>query len=81
MEKQKKGISTRLKNLMKGYIGKRYNYYWHGQQFMWTVTINGIMGDTGYFVTEVNDGNDVWPSNASYGEVTNNIKKGLFIEV
>lgn len=80
MENQAKGISTRLKNQMKRYIGKRYNYYWHGQQFMWTVTIKGLISDTGYFSTEVNEGDNVWQSNASYGEVTNNIKKGLYIE-
>jgi hypothetical protein len=46
---------------------------------MWTVKIIGVM-DSGYFITEVNDGENNWQSNASYGEVTCNIKKGFFIE-
>ena len=74
-----KGISIRMRNIMKSYIGKTYNHFYHGV-LLWTVTIKGLMGDTGYFVTEVNDGDNVWQSNASYGEVTNNIKKGLYIE-
>ena len=69
-----------MKNLMNGYIGKKYNYYYKGKHFICTVTIKRLMGDTGYFVTEINDGSGVCQSNASYGEVVNNVKKGLYIE-
>lgn len=70
-----------MKNLMKGYIGKSYKYYYRGQIYMWTVTIKDLMWDTGYFITEVNDGTNVWPGNASYGEIKNCLKKGLYVEV
>lgn len=38
------------------------------------------MGETGYFVTEINDGEKTYKSNASYGELKNEIKKGRYIE-
>lgn len=75
--KATKGISTRMRNLMNNYIGKTFNFL-NGD---YTVTIKSLMGNTGYFITEVNDGTDVWQSNASYGEITNNLKKGLFVEI
>ena len=71
------GISTRMRNLMNNYIGKTFNFL-NGD---YTVTIKSLMGNTGYFITEVNDGTDVWQSNASYGEITNNLKKGLLVEI
>lgn len=74
-----KKISTRMKNLMKGYIGKKYNYFYGRYAFIWVVKIIGIT-EYGRFVTEINDGSDTWQSNASYGEVVSNIKKGLFVE-
>ena len=72
-------ISTKMRNLMSQYVGKSFNYLYRGRQYMWTVKIIGVM-DSGYFKTEVNDGENTWKSNASYGEVKNNIKKGFFIE-
>ena len=72
-------ISTKMKNLMSQYVGKSFNYFYRGCQYMWTVKIIGVM-DSGYFITEVNDGENNWQSNASYGEVKRNIKKGFFIE-
>lgn len=74
------GISTRKKNLMSTYIGKSYNYF-SGGALLLSITIVGLMGDTGYFITEVSDGEDVWKSNASYGEIQNNVKKGIYVEV
>ena len=71
------GISTRMRNLMNNYIGKTFSFL-NGD---YTVTIKSLMGNTGYFITEVNDGTDVWQSNASYGEITNNLKKGLLVEI
>lgn len=76
----KKGISTRMRNLMLAYIGKKYDVYFHGHYY-WTVTIVSLMDDSGYFVTEVNDGTKVWPSNASYGEIKTETKKGNYKEV
>ena len=75
--KATKEISTRMRNLMNKYIGKTFNFL-NGD---YTVTIKSLMGNTGYFITEVNDGTDVWQSNASYGEITNNLKKGLLVEI
>lgn len=75
--KATKEISTRMRNLMNNYIGKTFNFLDSG----FTVTIKSLMGNTGYFITEVNDGTDVWQSNASYGEITNNLKKGLLVEI
>ena len=75
----KKGISTRLKNLMQSYVGKSYDVYFHGHYY-WTLKIVELMGDTGYFVTELNDGKSIWKSNASYGEVKAEIKKGSYRE-
>ena len=72
-------ISTKMRNLMSQYVGKSFNYFYRGCQYMWTVKIIGVM-DCGYFITEVNDGENNWQSNASYGEVKRNIKKGFFIE-
>ena len=72
-------ISTKMRNLMSQYVGKSFNYFYGGRQYMWTVKVIGVM-DCGYFITEVNDGESTWQSNASYGEVTCNIKKGFFIE-
>ena len=72
-------ISTKMRNLMSQYVGKSFNYFYRGRQYMWTVKIIGVM-DSGYFITEVNDGENIWESNASYGEVKCNIKKGFFIE-
>ena len=69
-----------MRNLMNAHIGKTYNFFYHGYNFMWSVTIKGLMDNTGYFITEINDGKNVWQSNASYGEVKSNIKKGLFVE-
>lgn len=71
------GISTRMKNLMNNYIGKTFNFLDGG----FTVTIKSLMGNTGYFITEIKEGNEVWQSNASYGEITNNLKKGLLVEI
>lgn len=71
------GISTRMRNLMNNYIGKTFNFL-NGD---YTVTIKSLMGNTGYFITEVNDGTDVWQSNASYGEIKNDLKKGLLVEI
>lgn len=79
MEK-KKGISTRKRNLMNAHIGKVYNYYYNGTFFMWSVTIKSIMDDSGYFITEINDGQNIWQSNASYGEIKHNLKKGIYVE-
>ena len=76
---EKKGISTRLRNLMQKYIGKKYAINYNGC-IIWTSTIISLMGDTGYFITEINDGQNTWTSNASYGEVTHGIKKGQYIE-
>lgn len=76
----KKGISTKLRNLMKNYIGKTFNIVYCGR-IIWTSKIVGLMGDTGYFITEINDGQKSWQSNASYGEITNGIKKGQYVEV
>lgn len=75
--KATKGISTRMRNLMNNYIGKTFNFL-NGD---YTVTIKSLMGNTGYFITEVNDGTDVWQSNASYGEIKNDLKKGLLVEI
>ena len=72
-------ISTKMRNLMSQYVGKSFNYFYGGRQYMWTVKVIGVM-DSGYFITEVNDGESTWQSNASYGEVKCNIKKGFFIE-
>ena len=77
MEKQ--GISRRMKNKMMGYVGKKYDYFFHGT-YMWSVTIIGLIGDTGYFLTEETTGSETWRSNASYGEVVNGIKKGLYVQ-
>ena len=74
------GISTRMRNLMNAYIGKTYNFFYNGYNFMWSVTIKGLMDNTGYFITEINDGKNVWQSNASHGEVKSNVKNGLFVE-
>lgn len=75
----KNGISARLRNIMQTYVGKSYDVYFHGS-FYWTMKIVGIMGDSGYFVTELNDGTKVWESNASYGEIKAETKKGSYIE-
>lgn len=75
----KKGISTRLRNIMQTYIGKSYDVYFHGY-YQWTLKVVGLMGDSGYFVTEINDGQNVWESNASYGEIKAETKKGHYIE-
>ena len=72
-------ISTKMRNLMSQYVGKSFNYFYGGHQYMWTVKVIGVM-DCGYFITEVNDGESTWQSNASYGEFKCNIKKGFFIE-
>ena len=71
------GISTRMRNLMNNYIGKTFSFL-NGD---YTVTIKSLMGNTGYFITEIKEGNEVWQSNASYGEITNNLKKGLLVEI
>ena len=76
---EKKGISTRMRNIMNGYVGKIYSYYYHGR-FMWTVKIVAVQ-DCGYFITELREWDNVWQSNASYGEVITNIKKGRFVEI
>lgn len=76
---ENKGISTRMRNLMQQYIGKKYALNYHGH-ILWTSTIIGLMGNTGYFITEINDGHSTWTSNASYGEITKGIKKGQYIE-
>jgi hypothetical protein len=68
-------ISTRLKNLMVQYIGKTY------ATRLWTVKVVELMGDTGYFVTEINDGTKTWKSNASYGEIRNCVKDGSYREM
>lgn len=68
-----------MRNLMQKYIGKTYAFNYHGR-IIWTSTIIGLMGDTGYFITEINDGLNKWNSNASYGEITHGIKKGQYIE-
>ena len=73
-------MSTRMRNLMTALIGKSYMFKPHGR-YMWTVTIKGLLRDTGYFITEVNYDGKVWQSNCSYGEVTSNMKKGTFIEL
>lgn len=49
---------------MMGYVGKKYDYFMHGKLYMWSVTIIGLMGDTGYFLTEVTTGTETWRSNA-----------------
>ena len=66
-----------MRNLMNNYIGKTFNFL-NGD---YTVTIKRLMGNTGYFITEIKEGNEVWQSNASYGEITNNLKKGLLVEI
>ncbi len=76
---ENKGISTRMRNLMQQYIGKKYAFNYHGH-ILWISKIVGLMGDTGYFITEINDGQSTWTSNASYGEITKGIKKGQYIE-
>lgn len=76
---ENKGISNRMRNMMQKYIGKKYAINYHGL-IIWTSTIIDIMGDTGYFITKINDGKSTWTSNASYGEVTHGIKKGIYIE-
>lgn len=60
-------------------VGKEFDFFYHGDSVM-IVKIIGLINETGYFETEVNDGIDVWKSNASYGEVVNNIKKGYYVE-
>lgn len=75
----KKGISTRMRNIMNAYIGKKYNFSCYG--FRWTTEIVGLMGCSGYFITKVNDGEKEWRSNVSYGEITNGLKKGIYKEV
>lgn len=75
----RKGISTRMRNLMQAYVGKKYDVYFHGQYY-WTLTIKGLMDDSGYFITEINDGEKVWESNASYGEIKAETKKGSYRE-
>ena len=77
---ENKGISNRMRNLMQKYIGKKYAINYHGR-IIWTSTIISMMGNTGYFVTEINDGESTWNSNASYGEITKGIKKGQYIEL
>ena len=77
----KKQLSTRMRNQMNAYIGKSYDYYHNGRTYYWTIIIVALMGETGYFITEVKDGEKVWESNASYGEITHNVKKGIFVEV
>ena len=76
---ENKGISKRMQNLMQKYIGKKYAVIYHGY-IIWTSTIISLMGNTGYFITEINDGKSTWTSNASYGEITQGIKKGQYIE-
>ena len=63
---------------MNQYIGKSFNYFYGGSIYMWTVKIISVQ-DCGYFITEINDGDKTWQSNASYGEIKNNIKKGLYV--
>lgn len=75
----KNSISTRLRNIMQSYIGKSYDVYFHGHYY-WTLKIVGFLGDSGYFVTEINDGKNVWESNASYGEIKTETKKGSYRE-
>lgn len=77
--KTSNSISKRMMNLMNAYIGKTYKCFYEGS-FLWFVTIKSIMGETGYFITELNNGKEVWQSNASYGEITKNLKKGIFAE-
>lgn len=75
-------ISTRLKNLMKQYIGKKYDAYFYGH-FFWTIEIVGLMGETGYFSTRItNNGcENPYLSNMSYGELKAEIKKGNYREI
>lgn len=54
--KATKGISTRMRNLMNNYIGKTFSFL-NGD---YTVTIKSLMGNTGYFITEIKEGNEVW---------------------
>jgi hypothetical protein len=75
----KKGISTRMRNIMHSYIGKSYDVYFSGHYY-WTLKITGFLGDTGYFTTEINDGTKVWESNASYGEIKAETGKGTYRE-
>ena len=51
-------ISTKMRNLMSQYVGKSFNYFHGGRQYIWTVKIIGVM-ESGYFITEVNDGDVV----------------------
>ena len=74
----KKSISTRMRNLMNQYVGMSFDYFFGGFHYMWSVKILSVM-DNGYFLTEINDNGKTWKSNASYGEIKNNIKKGLYI--
>lgn len=73
-------ISKRLRNLMQNHIGKSYDYMSHGIK-MWTEKIVGILDETGYFVTEVTDGANVWQSNVSYDAVKIGLNKGYYKEV
>lgn len=68
-----------MKNIMQSYVGKSYDVCINGH-LCWTLKIVGLMGDTGYFITELNDGTKVWESNASYGEIKAETKKGSYIE-
>ena len=74
-----KSLSQRRMNSMKAYIGKTYKAIYKGH-FMWTVTIKSIMDETGYFITQINHGKKTWQSNASYGEITKNLKNGILVE-
>lgn len=65
---------------MAKYIGKTFNAYHYGH-FLWTIKIIDFMGETGYFVTEVSEGDKTWKSNVSYGELKTEIKKGSYIEL
>jgi len=80
--KKSNGLSTRMRNLMNAYVGRKFNYFHGGYQFYWSIKIVALMGETGYFVTELNDGKNTWQSNASYGEIKTMVeKKGYYIEV
>ncbi len=69
-----KAINTSTRNLMSAYIGKTYEFDGN------LVTIKKIMED-GYFLTEVNEDGVVYQSNASFGEIKNGVKNGLYKEI
>ena len=46
--KKSNGLSTRMRNLMNAYVGRKFNYFHGGYQFYWSIKIVALMGETGF---------------------------------